>query len=85
MCTIESVTFLLGHFCQFTSCFVSPLCIIFHYFVDSCQAETKSFLACKEEWKTEIEEKLEKLKTIERELSNKEKQLLEVRGGGQRK
>ena len=45
---------------------------------DSCQAETKSFLACKEEWKAEIEGKLEKLKTIERELSNKEKQLLEV-------
>ena len=64
---------------------MSPLCIIFHYFADSCLAETKSFLASKEEWKTEIEEKLEKLKTIERELSNKEKQLLEVRGGGQRK
>ena len=47
--------------------------------LDSCEAETKSFLACKEEWKTEIEEKLEKLKTIERELSNKEKELLEVR------
>ena len=36
-------------------------------------------MACKEEWKTEIKEKLEKLKTIERELSNKEKELLEVR------
>ena len=36
-------------------------------------------MACKEQWKTEIEEKLENLKTIERELSNKEKQLLEVR------
>lgn len=51
-------------------------------FLDSCEAETKSFLACKELWKTEIEEKLEKLKTMERELSNKEKELLEVRGSG---
>ena len=50
-------------------------------FLDSCEAETKSFLACKEEWKREIEEKLEKMKIMERELSNKEKELLEVRGG----
>lgn len=52
---------------------------------DSCQEETKSFLACKEEWKAEIEEKLEKLKIIERELSNKEKQLVEVRNTKKRK
>ena len=56
------------------------MCVfIFSCLLDSCEAETKSFLACKEQWKTEIEEKLEKLKMMERDLSNKEKELLEVR------
>jgi hypothetical protein len=41
------------------------------------EEETKSFLKQKDEWKKEIEEKLETLKNVHRELSDKEFQLRE--------
>jgi sterile alpha motif and leucine zipper-containing kinase AZK len=44
---------------------------------ESLEEETKSFLKQKDEWKKEIEEKLETLKNVHRELSDKEFQLRE--------
>ena len=57
------------------------VCVCLHavsFKPDKLQQETESFLNRKEEWKKEIEVKLEKLKTVERELTNKEQELQEV-------
>ena len=56
--------------CIFTFCFSSVS--------DSLEQETQTFLSQKSKWKEEIEEKLEKLKTVERSLSSKEQELEEV-------
>jgi len=45
---------------------------------DTLREETDSFLKRKDEWIVEIEKKLEKLKTVERELTNKEQELQDV-------
>lgn len=44
---------------------------------DLLREAVDSFLKQKDKWKVEIDKKLEKLKTVERELTNKEQELLE--------
>ena len=49
-----------------------------HLHPDSLEKETESFLGQKEEWKKEIDDKLETLKTMERTLHSKEEELKKV-------